>query len=62
MVRSSAITETSVWTPKIMHVNLSYSSLQIYGITIWKEKILKIYWHNKYTCTGRNCAVSNCEH
>lgn len=43
MVRSSTITESSIWTPKNKHVNLSYSSLQIFGIIIQKEHKLENY-------------------
>ena len=59
MVRSSTITEISVWTPKNMHVNLSYSSLQIFAITIWKEKTLKIYEHT-HTEIVRSVTVCIC--
>lgn len=42
MVRSNAITESSVWTPKKKHVNLSYSSQQIFGIKFAKKKNRKL--------------------
>jgi len=35
MLRSSIITESSVWTPRSIHVHVSYSSLQIFGQRKW---------------------------